>query len=263
MRLETFEWGDPSAPPLVCIHGVGGSHGMFDRVARERWGTRFRVVAFDLRGHGDSSWAPPWTNATYVQDIIDTIDDLGLDQPDWVGISFGGRLLLEILAQHPDRVHRAAVLEPVIQASPELASRRAHEELTAGTWDSLEAFFGTRWNTGDVDMARYVESYAGHFETLPDGRVRRRTCQPALVSIFSEMAIPAARPEEITRPTLLLYAPAFGLVTPEQRAAFEPHVSRVVEVPGQHAVLISAYEETASAVEDFLTADDVAPVGAA
>jgi lipase len=254
MRLHVQEWGEPAAPPLVCIHGVGGSHAMFERVAAERWSRHFRVIAFDLRGHGDSSWEPPWTHATHVQDIVDTIDALGLEAPDWVGVSFGGRLLLQLLAAHPERVRRAAVLEPVIQVGPELAGRRAGEELSGGVWDSLEAYLDTRWNTGDVDPEEYAASYAGHFETLADGTVQRRTCQSALVCVFSEMTLPAAAPEDVTRPTLLLYAPAFGLVTPEQRAAFEPVVSRVVEVPGQHAVLVSAFDETASAVEDFLRA---------
>jgi lipase len=254
MILETVEWGDPAGRPLLCIHGVGGSHSMFTRVAQERWCRHFRVIALDLRGHGSSSWEPPWTHATYVADLVETLDHLGLESADWVGVSFGGRLLLQLVAAHPERVRRAVVLEPVIEASPALASRRAHEELVGGTWDSLDDYLATRWTTGDIDEERYVESYTGHFETLPDGRVRRRTCQSALVSIFSEMAVRAARPEQITRPTLLLYAPAFGLVTPEQRAAFEPYVSRVVEVPGQHAVLVSAYEETAAAVEEFFDA---------
>jgi lipase len=253
MLLKSYEWGDASAPPLVCIHGVGGHHGNFEHVAQDRWGERFRVIAFDLRGHGASSWLPPWTHATYVADIVETVDALGLEQPNWVGVSFGGRLLLELIARHPERVRRAAALEPVIQISPELALHRAQQELTGDVWDSIEAFVASRENTGDIDVERYAADLRDHFETLPDGRVKRRTCQPAIVSIFSEFAAPAPPPETITTPTMVLYAPAFGLVTPEQRAAYEPHLAEVVEVPGMHAVLTSAYEQTASAVERFLS----------
>ena len=253
MELKTFQWGDPAAPPLVAIHGVAGNHAMYDKVVRERWGKHFRVISFDLRGHGESSWDPPWTNAAFVGDIIDTIDALGLQQPDWVGISFGGRLLLQVIAGHPDRVRRAAVLEPVIQATTELAFRRANQELTAGVWDSFDAFLDTRVSIwGELDRAELIAEYGGHFQQLPDGRVQRRTCQPAVVSIFSESCTLAARPEQISRPTTILYSPAFGLVTPEQRKAFSPYVEKWVPVPGQHHVLASAYEETATAVEDFL-----------
>jgi lipase len=253
MLLKSYEWGDASAPPLVCIHGVGGHHGNFEHVAEDRWGKRFRVISFDLRGHGSSGWEPPWTHATYVADIVETIDALGLDRPNWVGVSFGGRLLFELIARHPERVRRAAALEPVIQIKPELAMHRAMQELTGDVWDSIEAFVASRENTGgDIDVKRYAADLEGHFETLPDGRVKRRTCQPAIVSIFSEFAAPAPPPETISVPTMILYAPAFGLVTPEQRAAYEPHLAEVVEVPGMHAVLTSAYEQSAGAVERFL-----------
>jgi lipase len=230
---------------------------MFERVAAERWGKRFRVIAFDLRGHGESTWEPPWTQSVYVADIVETIDSLGLEQPDWVGLSFGGRLLLELIARHPERVHRAAVLEPVIQATTRDALRRATEELSAGEWDSMEAFVESRrFNTGDdIDAELYAATYAGHFDSLPDGRIRRRTCQPAIVSIFGELAVPSPPPQSVTRPTMILYAPASIAVSPAQRAAYEPYVNVFVEVPGHHAVLVSAYEETATAVEEFLLHD--------
>jgi pimeloyl-ACP methyl ester carboxylesterase len=254
MILKSFEWGDPTAPPLVCIHGVGGFHGNFKHVAEDRWGKHRRVIAFDLRGHGDSGIEPPWTHATYIADIIETIDALGIEQPDWVGVSFGGRLLLHLIALHPDRVRRAAALEPVIHDRPDHILNRAEQERVSGEWESMDAFMASRHNTGDdVDTERYLADLEGHFETLPNGRVRRRTCQSAIVAIFSEFAGPVpAPPESITVPTMILYSPAFGLVTPEQRAAYEPHVEEVVEVPGLHAVLTSAYDETAGAVERFL-----------
>jgi lipase len=252
MKLVVSEWGNPDNPPLVCIHGVGGNRGNFRHVAEDRWGKHFRVIAPDLRGHGDSGFEPPWTHETYVDDIIETLDDLGVDKARFVGHSFGGRLMLELIARFPERVERAAVTEPVIQISPELALHRAEQERLGGTWESLESFAASRENTGDIDTERYLEDMAHHFETLDDGRVRRRTCQSALVAIFSEFAKPASPPETITVPTLLLYSPAFALVTPENRAAYETYVDEVVEVPGLHAVFTSAYEETSTAIENFM-----------
>lgn len=254
MKLVVSEWGNPDGPPVVCIHGVGGNRGNFQRVAEERWGQHFRIIAPDLRGHGDSGYEPPWTHATYVDDIIETLDDLGIGRAHFVGHSFGGRLVLELMARYGDRVDRAAVTEPVIQITPELAMHRAEQERVGGTWDSLEAFVASRENTGDVRPEDYLADLEGHFETLEDGRVRRRTNQAAIVAIFSEFAASAPAPsaESIPVPTLLLYSPAFGLVTPEQRAAYEPFVAEVVEVPGMHAVFTTAYEETSTAIEKFL-----------
>ncbi len=252
MKLATWRWGNPEGAPLICVHGVGGYHGNFERVAKERWGEHFDIWSVDLRGHGDSGYEPPWTNSTYVDDLLETVDALGIEQAHWVGHSFGGRLVLELIARNPERVARAAVTEPVIQISPELAMHRAEQERLGGVWDSLEAFAASRENTGDVDPKKYLADLGDHFITTEDGRVRRRTNQAAIVAIFSEFAQPAPPPDTITVPTLLLYSPEFGMVTPEHIAAYEPHVERVVPVPGMHAVFTTAYEETTTAIEQFL-----------
>src|SRR3954452_1442792 len=149
MQLKTYEWGDPGAPPLVCMHGVGEHHGDFRHVAEDRWAAKFRVIAVDFRGHGASGWGPPWDDATHVADILDTLDALELEEANLVGFSFGGRLVLELAARAPERVRRGVALEPVIQIAPELALRRAQEELTGDVWGSLDAFLASRQNTGE------------------------------------------------------------------------------------------------------------------
>ena len=52
-------------------------------------------------------------------------------------------------------------------------------------------------------------------------------------------------------PTLLLHAPAYGLVREEQLAAYAPH-AETVAVPGMHMVMWDAFDEVADAVERFL-----------
>src|SRR5207244_9944259 len=61
MLLQLHEWGDRTAPPVVALHGITGFGRRFRRLAEERLASRFRVLAPDLRGHGSSSWEPPWT----------------------------------------------------------------------------------------------------------------------------------------------------------------------------------------------------------
>ena len=56
MRLHVHEWGDPAAPPLVCLHGVTGHGERFKRLAEEHWSKRFHVIAPDYPGFGHSSW---------------------------------------------------------------------------------------------------------------------------------------------------------------------------------------------------------------
>ena len=108
MKLNTYEWGDESAPLVVCLHGVTG-HGLrFRKLAEERLANRFHVVAADLRGHGHSTWDEPWDIATHVADLLETFDRPAY----WIGHSFGGRLTMEVAAVRPELVRRAVLLDP-------------------------------------------------------------------------------------------------------------------------------------------------------
>ncbi len=53
-RLRAWEWGDPTAPPVLAVHGAFDHGRMFDQLAHQVATLGFRVVAIDQRGHGDS-----------------------------------------------------------------------------------------------------------------------------------------------------------------------------------------------------------------
>jgi lipase len=258
VELHVHEWGDPSAPALVCLHGVTGHGERFRRLAEERWGRRFRVVAPDLRGHGRSTWDPPWTIPAQLDSLLELADELGIGRADWAGHSWGGRLVLELAAAHPDRLRRAILLDPAIQPLPGPSLQLAEGELDGGVYASAEEYVEQRLALSALTPRAEAERDAAeHFEPLPDGRVRRRTSRPAAVSVYGELVAPPPPPETLRGiPTLLLYAPAFGLVRTEQLDAYAAALGdglRLVEVPGGHMVMWDAFEETASAVEEFLT----------
>ena len=81
MRLHVHEWGDADAPALICLHGVSAHGRRFRRLAEERLAKRFRVLAPDLRGHGRSGYEPPWNIATHLADVLETVDEIGVEQP--------------------------------------------------------------------------------------------------------------------------------------------------------------------------------------
>ena len=246
MRLHVHEWGDPAAPAVVCLHGVTAHGERFKQLAEERWAARFHVLAPDLRGHGRSDWDPPWTFAQHVADLVDTFGELGA--VDWVGHSFGGRLILELAARHPELVRRAVLLDPAIHVLPHVAAFVADQERADQVYDSVEAYVDSRTDAGGMDRARAVADMALHVDPLPDGRVRRRSSQAAVVAIYGELATEPPPPP--AAPTLLVYAPAYGLVREEHAAQY----SNVVTVPGMHMVMWAAFDETAAAVERFLLA---------
>ena len=257
MQLRVTEWGNPQGEPLVCLHGVTGYAGVFQRLAEEPWRER-RVLAFDLRGHGRSGWEPPWTFATHVADLAETSAALGLATADWVGHSFGGRLVLELAAAHPQLVRRAALLDPAIQLLPHVALDAAEFERREPVYSSAEEYIEQRLLTyPDSPRAAMEHEAAHHLEEQRDGSLRRRTCQAAAISIYGELAGAPPVASTLGSETLLLYAPAYGLVHAEQietyRAALGGRL-QIVEVPGMHMVQWDAFDEVAASVSRLLAA---------
>jgi non-heme chloroperoxidase len=94
VRLRTYEWGRSDAPPILFIHGWSQSHLSWKRQYLSALAERFRVVVYDLRGHGASDCPreeSAYTDAQlWADDVAAIIDQLALDRPVLVGWSFGG-----------------------------------------------------------------------------------------------------------------------------------------------------------------------------
>ena len=174
MRLQVFDWGRAEAPPVVCVHGATGHGQRFQQLVEERWAHRFRVFAVDLRGHGRSGWHPPWTIETHVGDLLETINALGLRQPDWVGHSFGGRLVVELAAREPGRIRRTLLLDPAIQLPGRVVDRAVAGELREPVWESVAACFASRDDTDETHRHKTRTCRP----RAPAGTSARRTAAP-------------------------------------------------------------------------------------
>jgi pimeloyl-ACP methyl ester carboxylesterase len=110
-RLSTLEAG--VGPPVLAIHGLGGTKGSFLLTVAALAG-RFRVVAVDLPGFGDSDKpiGAAYDAPFFADVMIDLLDALGLDRANLIGNSLGGRVALEVALREPERVDRLALLAP-------------------------------------------------------------------------------------------------------------------------------------------------------
>ena len=110
-RLSTLEAG--IGPPVLAIHGLGGTKGSFLHTVAALAG-RFRVVAVDLPGFGDSDKpiGAAYDAPFFADAMIDLLDALELDRADLIGNSLGGRVALEVALRDPERVGRLALLAP-------------------------------------------------------------------------------------------------------------------------------------------------------
>lgn len=92
IRLAGDEWGEPSAPLVILLHGGGQTRHAWKNVGALLAGAGFRAIAFDARGHGDSDWA---TDGRYgqdamVEDLVSLIAAVGNPRVALVGASMGG-----------------------------------------------------------------------------------------------------------------------------------------------------------------------------
>ena len=114
LRLAADVVGDPSAPPVVLFHGGGQT--------RHAWGTTLQVLgqrwhaySVDLRGHGDSAWAPDgdYGLEAFADDVAAIARSFD-QRPVLVGASLGGIASLAAIGEHTDEhVARALVLVDV------------------------------------------------------------------------------------------------------------------------------------------------------
>jgi lipase len=256
MRLHLHEWGDPQAPPLVCVHGIGAHGRRFRRLAEERLARRFRVLAPDLRGHGRSGYEPPWDLPTHLDDLLETVTAAGVESAAWMGHSFGGRLLVELCARGPDRVESIALLDPAIQILPHVGRDFAAEAIRDRPFVTPEEAIASRAAGDPLTPAQFLDEEAReHLVSSATGRLRWRYLREAVVTGYSELCTDPPPPLVVQVPALLVHASRFGLVRQEQLEDYAAALGErleIVAVAGGHVVYWDAYEETASALESFL-----------
>ncbi|HYB44413.1 MAG TPA: alpha/beta hydrolase, partial [Candidatus Methylomirabilis sp.] len=112
LAMHFVEWGRPDGRPLVLLHGITGHARTWDRLAGDLAG-RFRVLALDQRGHGDSAAAPDgdYRVETMAGDLAGFVDQLGLGRFALLGLSMGGRVAIAYAGAHPERVERLVIVD--------------------------------------------------------------------------------------------------------------------------------------------------------
>ena len=107
LKLHYLDFGNPSAPPLVCIHGLSGNAHNFDGLAPHLT-DHYHVISIDVRGRGDSQWGPPGEYAppVYINDLSQMLEALKLDRVSLIGTSMGGIVSMLFAGGYPQRVER-------------------------------------------------------------------------------------------------------------------------------------------------------------
>lgn len=118
LRFHYREWGDPAAPALVLLHGGWEQASTWDPVAAAL-AERYRVLALDQRGHGESDRAEDYAVSRMADDIEAFADALRLGCHALCGYSMGGVVALMYAGQRPEAVTRLAMIDH----GPDVAER--------------------------------------------------------------------------------------------------------------------------------------------
>ena len=114
-RLAYEVTGD--GPAVVLVHGFGLDRRMWDPQA-EHLAARFRVVRYDCRGFGASGPFDPAVPYTHAGDLVALLDHLAIGDAALVGLSFGGRVVLQAALAAPARVRGLVLLDAVLDGVP-------------------------------------------------------------------------------------------------------------------------------------------------
>jgi len=276
VELAVLDFGGEG--PLALLHHANGfCAGVWGLVA-ERLRSRFHVIAFDARGHGDSSKpespdAYRWSRfaadlGALAQRLLEQhgADRIGLG----IGHSFGGTNTLLAASQHPGIFERIALVDPVILPPPDapvMPDREARVARLANAARDRQAVRGSRaealagWrerrffaNWDPRALALYA---ADGLRDRPDGGVELKCPGYVEAAVFEagEAVDLFAAAERVTIPALLLRARRgdFPRALFEGLAARMPDV-RLEDLDSGHLAVMEQPDLVADAVLRFVDA---------
>lgn len=214
VQLHTIARGE--GDPVVLLHGLFGSARNFGTV-QKRLSLHWRVLAMDLRNHGESPHAPGMDYATLAEDVRETLVALNALPCALIGHSMGGKTAMRLALEHPHLISRLIVGDIAPVAYPP----RHHAEIAAMLRLPLRP--GLTRAEADKQLAASIEDPALRgfllqnlrFNTVPYWRIGLAEIATSLSEIESWPPVPDASRYE--GPTLFVIGGHSSYVQPSHR----------------------------------------------
>lgn len=261
MRLSWRADGPAEGPPLVLLNSLGSSTAMWEPCVGPL-SEQFRVIRIDARGHGGSPPSPDdsVSLAGLSADVLDTLDELGVERVHLAGLSLGGMVGMWLAIHRPQRIRRLALLCTAAYLPFGSAYAERSVAVRASGIDSIAEAVIAKWVTPALAerdpelmaqlramlVASSAESYAQCCDAIAALDLRAdlgRIAAPTLVlGGADDIAIPTEHQQlladAIPEARLEILAPAAHIATVEQPA----HVARLLrEHFGGGATLDTGY----------------------
>ncbi|MCH8206721.1 MAG: alpha/beta hydrolase [Chloroflexi bacterium] len=172
LRFHYLDWGGPDNTPMLLLHGFAQTCHSWDFIALT-FSDRFRVIALDQRGHGDTDWAPDgdYSPEAHQKDTHAFVQAIGLENFVLIGLSMGGRNALTYAAHHPERVKAVAIVDAApetLRAGGENIRRFVQQE---DELDSVDEFVERVLKYNPRRSAQQVRGSIIHnLKQLPNGK---------------------------------------------------------------------------------------------
>jgi esterase len=258
--LHYLDQGDPSARPLVILHGLFGTLDNWQTLAR-RWAEEasLRVISVDLRNHGRSFHAPEHSYALMADDVLALFDHLALDPKrlTLMGHSMGGKVAMCLALGYPERLAQLIVLD----IAPRFSNMEHQDDIIAGLQAVDLAAVETR-QQAEAALARTIPQ-VGVRQFLLKNLYRRednsfawRINLPALVENLAAVGAEINSAQPFLKPTLFLRGGKSDYITPEDKLTGIPALfpnSQVATVPDAgHWLHAEKPEEVFGLVKNFV-----------
>ena len=263
LRFHFRDWhcDKPGARDLVLLHGYTGHARSWDAFARAM-SERYRVLALDQRGHGESQWAAPDAYGTpeMVKDLEAFVAAMGLQDFSLLGLSMGGIVSYAYAGQRPAELSRLVVVDiaPEIEAAGlrTIQSNVARSDLFASP---EEAFARARADNPVPPEAHHRDRVYQSLMRTADGRWTYRYDRALRDPDNRREGIAVERGWELVAgidvPTLLIRGEHSDILSSgvAERFVREVRDCRFVEVAGSgHPVPLDKPDAFLQAVLDFL-----------
>lgn len=255
----SYRLSGAGARALVCVHGVGSYREAWDGVAA-RLADGFRILTFDLRGHGRSTRLHGrYEIDDFVGDVLALADHVGFARFDLAGFSLGGLIAQRLALTHPQRLRRLVLLATVAGRTPE------ERERVLARLAALQG--GDRGSHYDASLSRWLteDFQARNPELIAELRRRNAEndpeCYAAAYRVLAETDLGGLL-DRIALPTLIATGEHDQGSNPRMAGFMHERIagSRLHILPGlRHSLLTEAPGRVAELMRDFLGEDDGGP----